>query len=176
MAVAYIGIGSNIDPERNVPAALHLLSARVRITTLSTFYRTKALDMPGSEDFINGVARIETNQEPYELKHDVLRKIEQTLGRQRSENKYASRTIDLDILLYNNRVINDIDIVVPDPDITEREFIYVPLIELDPDIALPDKGMKLADLVDINSCGAMTPLNDFTIRLRKEIGIEPAKS
>lgn len=166
MAVSYIGVGSNIEPEKNVPAALHILASKVAIKAISTFYRSAAIGSI-SDDFYNGVIKIETDIEPRELKYNILRPIEESLGRQRSADKNAPRTIDLDILLYDNRVINDGDLILPDPDITSRAFVYLPLLELDPDLIMPDSGQKLADIID--SASDITTLLDFTEKLRKEI-------
>jgi len=82
-ARAFIAVGSNIDAERNVTAALELLGRHVRIVAVSRFYQTPALGAPGSPDFLNGVVEIETELEPLELKRLVLLAVESELGRER---------------------------------------------------------------------------------------------
>src|SRR5262249_13926867 len=102
MARAFIGIGSNIDPEKNIRQALRQLAQAVRLTAISTFYREPALERPDEPAFYNGVVAVETDLPPARLKQDLLRKIEADLGRRRSSDKFASRPIDLDLLLYDD--------------------------------------------------------------------------
>lgn len=173
MTIAYIGIGSNIEPEKHVPAAVLLLREYVRVTGVSTFYRTDAFGSPGSPLFINGVVRIYTDLAPRELKTEVLRRIEDRLGRERTEDKLAPRTIDLDIIVFGEIVIREPDLIIPDPGISDRGFIAVPLLELDPGLVLPDTGKSLAEIVDALPAASMVPLADFTRVLRLEIGNEP---
>src|SRR5262245_46662957 len=99
MPRAFIGIGSNIAPEKNIREALRMLAKSARIISISTFYREPAIDRPSEPDFYNGVVAIETDLAPTTLKLKLLRKIEADLGRRRSADKYASRTIDLDLLV-----------------------------------------------------------------------------
>ena len=169
MATAYIGIGSNIDPEVNVCSAIRLLKESVQIVKVSTFYCTEPLGSPESEPFYNGVVEIETVIEPRELKFEVLRNIEQALGRTRCSDKYAPRTIDLDIIVYGNTVASDHDLTIPDPDIAERVFIAIPLFELAPDLVLPGSELRLADIVKSMQTDSMVPLIEFTHALREEI-------
>ena len=169
MATAYIGIGSNISPEANVCAAIRLLKESVRVVKISTFYCTEPLGSNESEPFYNGIVEIETGITPRELKFDVLRNIEQTLGRIRCSDKYAPRTIDLDIIVYGDTVVSEPDLTIPDPDIAERQFITVPLFELAPDLVLPDSGLRLADIVKSMQTDSMVPMIEFTHALREEI-------
>jgi len=143
---AYIGVGSSIDPERNLPAALRLLRARVDVAAVSSFYRTPALGRPDDPEFLNGAFRIETDLAPRALKYEVLRGIEAELGRERTGDSYAPRTIDLDLLLYSSEVVDEDGLRIPDPDIETRSFIAVPLAELDPELTLPDSGRKVSEL------------------------------
>ena len=169
MTVAYVGVGSNVDPEANVPAALRRLARRVRVTGSSTFYRTAALRAPGTPDFVNGVWRVETELGPRELKFEVLRPIEEELGRRRTADTYAPRTIDLDVLLCGAAVVREPDLTLPDPDILERPFVAVPLWELAPDLTLPGSGRRLADVVEAMSKVGMEPWPELTRRLQVEV-------
>lgn len=169
MATAYIGIGSNIDPERNVRATIRLLRESTRIVNISTVYCTEPVGSPELEPFYNGVVEIETDTSPRELKFAVLRNIEQTLGRTRSSDKYAPRTVDLDIIVYGDAVISEPDLIIPDPEIAARAFIAVPLFELAPDLLLPGSGLRLADVVKTLRTDSMVPLTEFTRALREEI-------
>lgn len=164
---AYIAVGSNIEPHKNVPAALGMLQQTVKVSAVSTFYRTPAIGRIGQPEFVNGVWRIETNLPVRTLKYTVLRGIESALGRVRSDDRYADRTIDLDVILYGETVLDENGIVLPDPDILCRPFLAVPLLELEPGIALPGTGLRLADHPVALEGGSMEPLRDLTGQLRR---------
>jgi dihydroneopterin aldolase/2-amino-4-hydroxy-6-hydroxymethyldihydropteridine diphosphokinase len=162
----YLGVGSNIDPEQNVPRALELLRRAVTVTGVSTFYQTLPLGRPERAPFYNGAVRCQTNAPLPELRRGVLRGIEAQLGRVRTADKHAARPIDLDVLLYGDEVVCDESGRVPDPDIEVRPFLAVPLLELAPDLVLPDSGKPLQTLVASMDPTDMTPLPEFSERLR----------
>ncbi len=143
---AYLAVGSNIGPEKNVPIAVERLREKVEVVAVSNFYRTKALRRPDQADYRNGVVAVRTSMAPRELRDKVLRPIEAMLDRNRSEDKYAPRTVDLDLILYGDEVIRETDMNLPDDDLRERPFIAVPLLEIAPELVLPDDGTRLADL------------------------------
>lgn len=176
MATVYLGVGSNIDPERNIPAALRALQRRARITAVSAFYRTPPAGAPGDPDFFNGVVRIETDLEPSELRVEVLRRIEDDLGRRRTSDPNSPRPIDLDIILYEERVSSEGDIILPAPDVRTRAFVAVPLLELAPDLILPDSGARLRDVVRSLDRRGLAPLPEFSSALSKEFSNEPGTS
>lgn len=176
MATVYVGVGSNIDPERNIPDAMRALRSRARITGVSAFYRTPPLGAPGDPEFFNGVVRIETDLEPSELRADVLRRIEDDLGRRRTSDPNSPRPIDLDIILYEERVSREGGIIIPAPDIRTRAFVAVPLLELAPDLVLPDDGARLKDLVRSMDRRGLAPLPEFSETLIKEFGNESGTS
>lgn len=146
MTTVYIGVGSNIEPLDNITAALDLLrDGGTGIVASSRFYRTAAIGRPEQEAYANGVWRARCGLPPRELR-TVLRRIERQLGRIRTEDKFAPRSIDLDILLFGELLIEDAELRVPDPHILERPFLSKCLLELDPDIRMPDSGFRLAEL------------------------------
>ena len=169
LVVAYIAAGSNIEPRRNLAAAMDALRHEIDLTAVSTVYRTPAIDRPEDPDFLNCVFAAETAIGPRELKLDVLRGIEDSLGRQRGTDKYAPRRIDLDLILYGNAVIDEPDLKIPHPDIS-RWFVRVPLLELAGELELPTSGRKLSDLagLDLEPRGAQ-PLAQFTESLRRRL-------
>lgn len=173
MARVLIAFGSNIVPEANVPRALELLAGQVRVVGVSTVYRTEPLGRREQEPFLNGALLVETPLPPRVLKFEVLRGIEASLGRVRTEDRYAARTIDLDIALYADLQIAEADLRVPDPDIPDRAFLAIPLAELAPEMVLPGTGRRLADIASVLSREGMTALPDFTILLRERITHEP---
>lgn len=170
---AYIAVGSNIDPEKNISDGLQLLSEQVPVTCVSTFYRTEAVGRPEQREFLNGVCGVAASMEPRALKFQILRPIEEKLGRIRSKDKFADRTIDLDVVLYGETVIHEPDLRIPDPEIRERPFVAAPLLELAPEIVLPDTGESLAAVVEAQDVTKLSVAGEFTRTLRAKLGLEP---
>ncbi|MCX5795294.1 MAG: 2-amino-4-hydroxy-6-hydroxymethyldihydropteridine diphosphokinase [Elusimicrobia bacterium] len=155
MTQAYIGLGSNMEPEASIPKALELLARQVRLEGLSTFRRTAPVGPAGQPEFVNGVARVSTDLPPRSLKFEVLRGIEAALGRRRGPDQYAPRTIDLDLLLYGDLVSDEPDLVLPDPDLRTRPFLAAALLELAP------------GLVKAVAGSPGEPMTDFSQRLKE---------
>jgi 2-amino-4-hydroxy-6-hydroxymethyldihydropteridine diphosphokinase len=143
----FIGVGSNIDPEEHVVRALGSLTAHLGPLRSSTFYRTRALGGPAQPDYANGVVKARTSLPPLELK-DLLRRIETENGRVRSSDRYAPRTIDFDILLYGDLIVSGDGLTIPSPDILDRPFVMIPLLELEPALVIPGTGPPPAQLAD----------------------------
>jgi len=122
---------------------------------------------------VDGVVAADTDIAPRELKFGVLRAIEAALGRERTADRNAPRVIDLDLLLYGDRVIREPDLVVPDPDLTKRAFLALPALELDPNLMVPGTQARLSDAAALLDSSAMVPLRQFTAQLRQEIEREP---
>jgi 2-amino-4-hydroxy-6-hydroxymethyldihydropteridine diphosphokinase len=169
MARAFVGIGSNIRPESNVKEALLLLSKHVIVLQISTVYVTEPISGPDDAPYYNTVVEIKTEHSPVELKRRVLRLIEEELGRERGADKYASRTIDLDLLLYDDVVVTSDELTLPDPDILSRPFLALPLLELAPELVLPGSATLLAEAASKLPRGGMDPLPRYTDQLRKDI-------
>ncbi|MDO8262250.1 MAG: 2-amino-4-hydroxy-6-hydroxymethyldihydropteridine diphosphokinase [Gallionella sp.] len=168
MARAFIGIGSNIEPEKNVSAAIRSLAQQTRVTGISMVYCTGALDRPEQPHYFNCVVEIETEALPAEVKHGILRPIENSLGRKRSADKYAPRTIDLDLLLYGDLVMDAEDIKLPDPEILQRPFLAIPLFELAPDLVLAGYNLRIGEIAARLPQDGMRPLEGYTRLLREE--------
>jgi 2-amino-4-hydroxy-6-hydroxymethyldihydropteridine diphosphokinase len=138
--LAYIGIGSNLgDALGNAQRAILRLAKLpdTRLSGQSSLFRTAPIDA-GGEDYINAVACIETRLPAQQLL-EQLQAIEQDFGRERPFPN-APRTLDLDILLYGQQKISTPSLVVPHPRLTERAFALIPLLQIDPLIAIPGKG------------------------------------
>ena len=163
-ARAFVGIGSNIHPEESVLGALALLEQKpgIRIVGISTFYRTPALPAPGASkasvetepDYLNGVVELRTILDAGTLAV-TLEETETALGRVRSAERYVSRTMDLDLLLFlspaplrTSGVSHGETAPPPHPEIRTRAFVAVPLLELAPDLLLPPDGTPLKDIAD----------------------------
>lgn len=168
---AYIGVGSNIEPESNIADALTRLSKHVDIIGISFFYKTAPLLRENQSDYLNGVWQISTSISPEDLKFGILRRIEKELHRNRESDKYAPRTIDLDLLLYDDMVIQEDNLTIPDPDICKRSFIAFPLSELNPDLVMPDTNKPLIDILGALSKENMVPDKTFTERLRRMVDL-----
>lgn len=133
---AYIGLGSNVgDRAANLRKAVELLAAAGRVTKVSSFYCTEPVGMEDQEEFLNAVAAIETDLAPDKLL-TLCQGIEQELGRNR-DVRWGPRTIDLDILLHGDRVVQTADLTVPHPLMAERGFVLVPLCEIAANVVHP---------------------------------------
>jgi len=128
MNKATILLGSNINPEKNINKAIHRLMQEGKWLKSSQIWETEAIGSDGP-DFLNTAIVIETPLLENELKYKVLRKIEKELGRVRVENENAPRTIDLDIIIFDDQVI--------DQDLWTRSFIASPISDLYPDLQHP---------------------------------------
>lgn len=129
--LCYIGIGSNLgDREKNIEQAIQKLRCKegVEVKRVSPLYETDPVCGPGQPRYLNGVIEIETDIAPRELLL-FLQETERQLGRVRTV-KNGPRTIDLDILTYGNKIIDEPDLRVPHPRMTEREFVQRPLRDL----------------------------------------------
>ncbi len=166
MARAFIGIGSNIEPAKNVRAAVLSLAQQTRLLGISTVYRTDALDRPEQPPYFNCVVEIETEALPAEVKHGLLRPIEHSLGRRRTSDKYAPRTIDLDLIVYGDWAMDAEGIKLPDPDVLVRPFLATPLCELAPDLVLA--GRRIGEIAAKLPRDGMEPLSDYSRSLKEE--------
>ncbi|MCJ7715040.1 MAG: 2-amino-4-hydroxy-6-hydroxymethyldihydropteridine diphosphokinase [Anaerolineales bacterium] len=129
-----IGIGSNLNPEDNIQKALELLSSLVSIIQVASIWQTPAVGSDGP-DYLNSAVLIKSNLNRDQLKSRVLTKIERELGRIRSTNKNADRTIDLDILMQNDSCL--------DEDLWSQAHVAVPAAEIYPDCINPQSGETL---------------------------------
>jgi len=146
MATVYIALGSNMDsPHSQLDSALAALSQHPRIELVATSnrYQTPPIG-PQQPDFINAAAQLSTDLSPLDLL-DALQAIEQQQHRVRSIH-WGPRTLDLDILLYDNFVIESERLTIPHPRMVERGFVLVPLADLDAQLALPS-GETVAQLL-----------------------------
>lgn len=157
---AYIAIGSNIEPEHYLPRAVEALGRVGTVLAVSTPYQNAAVGSRPQPDFINAVARIRTTLAPVEIR-DVLRAIEAELGRTRTDDRYAPRTIDLDLCLYGSQIIQAADLTLPHPDILTRPHVAVPLAELAPHMPHPVTGEPLSRIAErLRSQTRLTPRLD----------------
>lgn len=133
----YIALGTNLgDKETNLKEALQQLRRKgISVSKVSDFIVTKPYGVTDQPDFLNAVAEIETDKSPEELLQ-VLLQIEQEMGRRRIR-RWGERNIDLDLLLYDDQVIDLPDLKVPHPDMQNRDFVLCPLAQIAPDAVHP---------------------------------------
>jgi 2-amino-4-hydroxy-6-hydroxymethyldihydropteridine diphosphokinase len=147
---AFVGIGSNLgDREGNLRQAVELLSAEdgIDVVTVSEIRETDPVGPVDQGPFLNGAVRIETDLDPRELLERLLA-VEECLGRVRRE-RWGPRTIDLDLLLYGDDVVDEPGLTVPHPRLHERRFALEPLSDLAPSLEIPGKGPISALLAEL---------------------------
>lgn len=143
---AFIGLGSNLgDRETAVRDALEQLSQlpETMLVRVSSLYDSEAIGPEDQPDFVNAVAQLDTGLGARHLLWNLLL-IEKRLGRVRSQ-RWGPRTIDLDLLLFGDQVIEDDDLRVPHPEITRRAFVLAPLAELEPGLTHPLTGQTVTE-------------------------------
>ncbi|HKY84620.1 MAG TPA: 2-amino-4-hydroxy-6-hydroxymethyldihydropteridine diphosphokinase [Anaerolineales bacterium] len=145
MSRAVISLGSNIDPQRHLPAAAARLAELGRVVAASRVYASPAAGPPGQPDFLNAAVLLETEIAPEDLRAR-LRRVETDLGRVRTEDRYAPRPIDLDLVLYDDLVVEGPGLRLPDPDLPTRGYLAVTAAEVDPERRHPVTGETLATM------------------------------
>ncbi|HEY2770130.1 MAG TPA: 2-amino-4-hydroxy-6-hydroxymethyldihydropteridine diphosphokinase [Solirubrobacteraceae bacterium] len=149
MTVGYLGLGSNIGERRaHLEAAVAELTARgIEVLASSSVYDTEpvglVLDQP---EFLNACIRIRTDLGPEELL-DACKATERAVGREAGGIRHGPRVIDVDLLLLDELEYSTERLVLPHREVTSRRFVLVPLLELDPELRLPD-GLRLADALE----------------------------
>ncbi|MFV0261971.1 MAG: 2-amino-4-hydroxy-6-hydroxymethyldihydropteridine diphosphokinase [Kluyvera sp.] len=150
MTVVYIAIGSNLaSPLEQVNAAVEAIGAipESRIIRVSSFYRTPPLGPQDQPDYLNAAVALETNLAPEALL-DHTQRIEQQQGRVRKAERWGPRTLDLDIMLFGDRLINSERLTVPHYDMKRRGFMLWPLFEIAPELHFPDDGQPLTEYLN----------------------------
>ena len=141
MTVAYVGVGANVGQrEETLRRAVELLREAdgVDVLAVSQLRETEPVGVVDQPPFLNGAVEIETARTPRDLL-DLLLEIERSLGRVRAE-RWGPRTIDLDLLVYGDEIVDEPGLRVPHPRLHERRFALEPLAELQPDVEVPGRG------------------------------------
>ena len=140
----YLGLGSNLnDPFSQLQQALQALEAvpGIRVSTVSAFYRSLPIGPGEQPDYCNAVAEISTHLNPVDLLHS-LQNIERAQGRDRKTGpRWSARTLDIDVLLYGDAIIDLDHLTVPHPEMADRNFVLVPLADIAPDLEVPGLGV-----------------------------------
>ena len=144
----YIGLGSNLgDRERNIREAISHLEGLGRISKSSSIYETEPVGPVSQGWFLNAVVEMETDLEPRELL-SRLKDLERRMGRLHGGERWGPREIDLDILLYDDIVVEEDDLVIPHPRMGDRRFVLEPLCEIAPDLVHPVTGMTISEMLE----------------------------
>ena len=157
-SLAWIALGSNIEPENNLVAAVERFPELGVVLRCSSVYQTPAIASTPQSDYLNAAVLIETELAPLQI-YAQLRDIEADLGRVRTSDKYAPRTIDLDLCLYDDLVMELHEITLPDPDLLDRPFLAVTMAELDPEHIHPLSKETLAEIAH-----RLRPFGEMTLR------------
>lgn len=149
--ICYVGIGANLcQPVEQAKSAIKALKqiSQSRLLAISPLYCSKPLGPSEQPDYINAVAKLETEKTPEALL-DALQAIELSQGRQRKAERWGPRTLDLDILLFGNQTIQTQRLIIPHYHMVEREFVLYPLADIAPELVMPN-GAPLTNL--LNAC------------------------
>jgi len=158
MIRVYLGLGANLDaPLQQLQQAVDALMQlpHSQLAAVSSFYGSKPMGPQDQPDYVNAVAALDTHLAPEALL-DELQRIELEQGRQRKDERWGPRTLDLDILLYGDQRISTTRLTVPHYGLHQREFVVYPLLELAPDLEIPGHGSLTAIAVHV-------PRNELTI-------------
>jgi 2-amino-4-hydroxy-6-hydroxymethyldihydropteridine diphosphokinase len=144
MRTAWLGLGSNLDADSNIRAGITQLQLDFENVALSPAYASKSVGFDG-DDFINLVARVETEMQPTQLR-DYLRKLEDRYGRKRDVPKFSDRSLDIDILLYDDLVVFSPVLEIPRAEILKFAHVLKPLADLEPDLIHPVDLRSMAEI------------------------------
>lgn len=141
----FVSLGSNIDKEKNLPAAVRIMCNLCRVVAVSGVYETAPVGLVEQPSFLNAAVIVETELDAHRFRREVLDEVERRLGRVRTEDKNAPRTIDADMVLFNEKIFDlDPEHHIPDPDLLAYPHVAVPLADLDPDFQHPETGERLS--------------------------------
>lgn len=170
---AFISLGSNIEPERYLPQAVGALRQLGQLQAVSAAYQNPAVGATAQPDFLNAAVLLDTMLSPQALRRE-LRRLESRLGRRRTADKFAPRTIDLDLVLYGSKVIEEAGLHIPDPDLLVRAHLAVLVAELAPDFRHPITGERLAAIASRLAGSARMTLHPAVTKLIRVLADRPA--
>jgi 2-amino-4-hydroxy-6-hydroxymethyldihydropteridine diphosphokinase len=166
--LAFICLGSNVEKERNLPAAVRLLARLTRVVAVSSAYETEAAGGQDRPAFFNAAVAVETDLSAEALRRQVLAAVERRLGRKRTADRNAPRTIDADLILFNEEHFAlDATHAIPDPDLLRFAHVAVPVAEIAPDLVHPVTGERLSEIAARLVTGLT--LQGQTIRKRSDV-------
>jgi 2-amino-4-hydroxy-6-hydroxymethyldihydropteridine diphosphokinase len=160
---AFISIGSNIDPEINLPIAVKKLVVLGTLIKVSLVFQNPSIGNTPGPDFLNAAVSVKTSFSPMEIRTQ-LRNIEHELGRVRTADRFAPRTMDLDLCLLDDIVLEHPEFMLPDPELLDRPHLAIPMAELDPDFIHPITQERLSDIANrLMPTAELTPRPDIQL-------------
>jgi 2-amino-4-hydroxy-6-hydroxymethyldihydropteridine diphosphokinase len=159
----FLSLGSNIRPEENIVQAVDLLQAYGTLVAASEVYQTPALGAEDQPDYLNAAVLLRSALTPEVFQSEAIPSVEHALKRVRSEDKFAARTIDVDIMLAGLFVGRLGQRDIPSQEIVERPFVAIPLAEIAPDFMHPVLGLTLAEIARRFDPSEMTPRPDVRL-------------
>ncbi len=183
----FLSLGSNIEPELHLRQALQELARRGRVGAVSSVWESPALERPDQPAYLNAVVRFETDLSAADLHKKLIPEVEERLGRRRTADKYASRTIDIDLLLFNEEILEIEGHAIPSPEILQRAFVALPLAEIAPAMLQPGEPSTFQEIArrfdprglkrrrDIQlTAGALGPQSGTERRAMTPLEIDPS--
>jgi 2-amino-4-hydroxy-6-hydroxymethyldihydropteridine diphosphokinase len=146
--LAYLALGSNLEPERHLPEAVRRLAQVGQVRAASAVWETAPVGFADQPNFLNAALLLATPLGAQDLCTRIIPALEAALGRVRTQNKNGPRTIDVDLVLFNQEVLDLGHRHIPDPDIATRPFLAIPLAEIAPDYVHPETGETLRVMAD----------------------------
>ena len=146
MVKVYLSLGSNIgDRESNIAQATMALEVELNIFNIisSAYYTSEPLYNIDQPDFINSVVSCSTSLKPFDF-FDITKKIEKMLGKKKNVKKNQPRIIDIDIIFFGDSIIETEELIIPHPYFPFRKFVLVPLIEIEPNIKMPNSNILIS--------------------------------
>jgi 2-amino-4-hydroxy-6-hydroxymethyldihydropteridine diphosphokinase len=168
--LVYLSLGSNIEPEKNVRAAVEMLATLAKVQAVSSVWETLPLGLTDQPNFLNAAAVVETKLTAKQFKRQVIRRIERVLGRVRTADKFGPRSIDIDIILFNRDIFELDNQPIPNRELLERPFVGIPLAEIAPDYIHPETGQALSEIV------AGFSVTEADMRLRVDVSLALTQS
>jgi 2-amino-4-hydroxy-6-hydroxymethyldihydropteridine diphosphokinase len=161
MSTAWLGLGSNQNAESHIRSAIAELSKQFTNIALSPAYLSTAVGFEGA-DFINLVARVDTDMSPLELR-DYLRDLEDRFGRRRDVPKFSNRSLDIDILLYDDLVLLSPVLEIPRAEILKFAHVLKPLTDLEPDLVHPSERCSMTDIWQSSGLGELKGMKQLNM-------------
>lgn len=160
----FLGIGGNIDPERNIKLGIDIIRDRFTLVQLSPAYRSEPWGVSEPQaDYINLAAEIRTAKDIFSIRGELCW-IEKLIGRKRTGDKFAPRPLDIDLLLFDDMTGEHAGGPLPHPQLTTQQFVYLPMMDIAPDLLVPGTGKALREIEpDYDSPGLRIEKADFFI-------------